>query len=123
MDVNIQHDDQGRYIIQCPAEMEWTARVDLVSILTEQVGEDQIRGIILDLGSVTYINSAGLGALFALRKYGMESGAAVVIARPRPTIERMLKTVNLPELIPVVATLNEARERIEQELTDSQDGS
>jgi anti-sigma B factor antagonist len=110
MDVNIRHDDGGVFVIECPPEMEWSVRVDLVSMLTEKVGQEQISGVILDLGEVNYINSAGLGAVFALRKFAMNNGSPIVIARPKPGIQRMLKTVNLPELIPVADTLADAKE-------------
>jgi anti-anti-sigma factor len=75
---------------------------------------------VLDLAEVTYINSAGIGAIFSLRKYAMEADARLVVARPRPAIQRMLKTVNLPELIPMVDSLDKARQVIAQQ---DQDGS
>jgi anti-sigma B factor antagonist len=114
MDVNIRRDERGVYIIECPPEMEWTVRVDLVSMLTERIGDEEFRGVILDLGEVNYINSAGLGAVFALRKHAMDNDASIVIARPKPGIQRMLKTVNLPTLIPVVDSLAQARDKIGQ---------
>jgi len=66
-------------------------------------------GIILDLAEVEYMNSGGLGAIFALRKFARENNARMVVARPTPTITRLLDTANVPALIPVVAGLDEAR--------------
>lgn len=71
---------------------------------------DGINGVILDLGGVEYMNSAGIGAIFALRKYAESRGAAMVVARPATTISRLLDTVNLPALIPVAEDLDAARQ-------------
>lgn len=73
-------------------------------------------GIILDLDGVDYLNSAGIGSIFALRKYARANGAELVIARPRATVRRLLETVNLPALIPVTGDLDEARKQLENSL-------
>jgi anti-anti-sigma factor len=65
--------------------------------------------VVLDLDGVTYINSAGLGAIFVLRKFAMEAGAKLVLARPTAAIRRLLDTANIPTLIPVTDDLDEAR--------------
>jgi anti-anti-sigma factor len=120
MQLQVVHEGQGLYILQCSEELEWSARVDLVEAVNDRVGDQDVRGVVLDLAEVTYINSAGIGAIFSLRKYAMEADARLVVARPRPAIQRMLKTVNLPELIPMVDSLDKARQVIAQQ---DQDGS
>ncbi len=74
----------------------------------------ELSGIILDLDGVDYINSAGIGSIFALRKYAKDKGAELVVSRPRATISRLLETVNLPALIPVTADLEEARKQLDK---------
>ena len=110
MDFQVVPEGRGRFILRCPEQLEWSARIDLVESLTAQCGQAPVEGIILDLQAVSYINSAGIGAIFALRKFALEHQAVVVVARCGPTIKRMLETVNLPELMPMVETLDQARD-------------
>ncbi|MFP4356268.1 MAG: STAS domain-containing protein [Phycisphaerae bacterium] len=121
MDLQVVSEGQGRFILQCPEELEWSARVDLVEQITAQARPNEVRGIILDLAEVTYINSAGIGAIFSLRKFALDNEAVLVVARPRPAIQRMLKTVNLPDLIPMVDSMAEAREKIDAQDSGSSD--
>lgn len=66
-------------------------------------------GIILDLSGTEYMNSSGLGAIFSLRKFAKSNHARMVIAGATAMISRLLETVNVPALIPVVPNLVEAR--------------
>ena len=109
MDVTIKTDGESRYIIACPRHMEWNARVDLVEALQAATKDQPARGVIVDLAEVSYINSAGLGAIFALRKFVEQCGGAIVVARPNVTIARLLRTVNLAALVPVTDSIEQAR--------------
>ncbi|MFW6155667.1 MAG: STAS domain-containing protein [Planctomycetota bacterium] len=120
MDVTASSDGRGRYIVSCPEKMEWDARVDLVKAVDDAV-DDAGATIILDLANVTYANSAGLGAIFALRKHLVSSGGTLVLARPTPPIRRLLETTNVPALIPVSRSLDEARAVVEQAARPGED--
>lgn len=112
MEVTIIPDGEGRFIVSCPEQMEWQARMDLVGMVKESVGDKTMRGIVVDLHKTNYINSAGLGAIFGLYKYVSKSGGKIVVARPGPRIARLLHTVNLPALMPVTNDLAEARKLV-----------
>jgi anti-anti-sigma factor len=87
----------------------------------ETVGENHLRGVIVDLGNVTFLSSAGIGALFSLHEFTKERSACLVIARARPAIQRLLNTVKLPDLIPTTKSMDAARSEISQSnSTDSQ---
>ncbi len=112
MEATVTNDGDGRFILSCPSEMEWNARSDLVKVVQQAVGAERLRGVIVDLAGVTFISSAGLGGLFTLRQHVEQAGAALVLCRPTPTIARLLRTVNLPDLLPVAATMADARQLI-----------
>lgn len=66
------------------------------------------RGIVLDLGNVTFINSTGLGVLV---KFGMHldrDGRTLALARPDRQVERMLKLIGLDSKLPVFRSVAEA---------------
>jgi len=105
----VQPDTEGAYVLSCAGSTEWRNPVDLVAAFDPVGGGKPLRGLILDLQGIQYINSAGLGAIFALRKYAAQAGGALVITRPSASILRLLNTINLPTLIPVTETLDQAR--------------
>jgi len=107
-------DTEGVYMMRCGGNTEWRNPVDLVAAFDPVAGGKSLRGAILDLHGIQYINSAGLGAIFALRKYIAQGGGTLVIARPSASIMRLLNTINLPSLIPVTASLEEARAAIKK---------
>ena len=113
MDVCVSAEREGLFLIACPEQMEWPARRDLVETFRAATAGQDVRGAIIDLHQVTHINSAGLGAIFALRRHLADIAAPLVVARPSVAISRLLTIVNLPALIPVVDTLDQARSRLD----------
>ena len=107
-------DTEGVYLMRCGGNTEWRNPVDLVAAFDPVAGGKSLRGAILDLHGIQYINSAGLGQMFALRKYIAQAGGTLVVARPSASIIRLLNTINLPTLIPVTETLELARAAVKK---------
>ncbi|NLF29657.1 MAG: STAS domain-containing protein [Planctomycetes bacterium] len=112
MDVSVIPDGDGRFVVICPEEMQWKAREDLLNALVRASAGLPVRGVILDMGNVASISSAGLGGIFMLRKHVVSLGGHMVVARPSISIQRLLTTINLEALMPVVPSLGEARQRL-----------
>jgi anti-anti-sigma factor len=112
MQASITPDREGRFIVSCPVEMEWLVRADLVEAFKSATKGQAVQGVIIDMGGVAFINSAGLGAIFSLRKHLKGLGAAMVMARPSVTITRLLTTVNMPALVPVADSMEQARRQL-----------
>ena len=110
--IQINLDAEATYILSCAGSTEWRNPVDLVAAFDPVGGGKPLRGLILDLQGIQYINSAGLGAIFALRKYAAQAGGGLVITRPSASIMRLLNTINLPTLIPVTETIDQARAKL-----------
>ena len=60
-------------------------------------------------GRISLIPRTGLGSIFTLRRFARAIGARLVVTRPSANITRLLDTVNMQALIPVTASLEEAR--------------
>ena len=94
--------------------------IDLVTPLTAYLESSTSEhpggapAVIVDMGGIDYLTSAGIGAIFSLRKHLASLGGMLVVCRPKPIIARMFKTVNLPELIPVANDLDAARKLLAQ---------
>jgi len=88
--------------------MAWRARVELVDSLTAVTGGQTQLELILDLGGVDFLNSAGIGAIFSVRKHVVDGGGLVVACNAKPVIQRLLATVNLPALVPTLDDVSSA---------------
>lgn len=53
------------------------------------------RHIVLDLGQVTFLDSAGLGELIACRKRTLDKGGDILLLRPRGKVRDLLEMLHL----------------------------
>jgi len=75
--------------------------------------DDGCSRLVVDLASVTYTDSSGLGMLVGLLKRLRESGGAMAIAAPVPRVRRVLEITGLTQIFAlcddVAAALKEVR--------------
>ena len=64
--------------------------------------------LLIDLSSVPFMDSAGLGALIGGIRRARESGGDVAVACSRPTLTRLLHTTGFDRIVPVTETLADA---------------
>ena len=96
-------------------EIEVLSVAGVVDMLTAQQLEEAItvaakgspQGVIVDLGAVDFLASAGMGLLVAARDELPESVRFAVVA-DGPATSRPLKLVGIADIMPLHATLDEA---------------
>jgi anti-sigma B factor antagonist len=66
------------------------------------------KALLIDLSGVSFLDSAGLGALIGGIRRTREMGGAVAVACGRPTLIRLLRTTGFDRLVPVADTVEEA---------------
>jgi anti-sigma B factor antagonist len=64
--------------------------------------------LLIDLSSVPFMDSAGLGALIGGIRRAREAGGDVAVACSRPTLTRLLHTTGFDRIVPVTETLEGA---------------
>jgi anti-sigma B factor antagonist len=64
--------------------------------------------LLIDLSSVPFMDSAGLGALIGGIRRAREAGGEVAVACARPTLTRLLHTTGFDRIVPVTETLEGA---------------
>ena len=80
-----------------------------VTQFREALGELASRPrLVIDLSSVPFMDSAGLGALIGGIRRAREQGGEVAVACSRPTLTRLLHTTGFDRIVPVVPTLEAA---------------
>ncbi|GJL63611.1 MAG: anti-sigma factor antagonist [Nitrospirales bacterium] len=63
--------------------------------------EQGIKGLILDLRGVTFIDSVGIGALVSAAKTFKQMKGKVVLVNPQETVKQILEQMNIIQLIPI----------------------
>ncbi len=64
--------------------------------------------LIVDLGAVEYVSSAGLCALLNLAKLAKTRNSRLILCGPNPSVRQILKLSGFDKLIPIVEELSEA---------------
>ena len=64
--------------------------------------------LLIDMSSVPFVDSAGLGALIGGIRRSRENGGDVAVCCNRPTLTRLLHTTGFDRIVPVTETLDDA---------------
>ncbi len=75
--------------------------------------------LLIDLSSVPFMDSAGLGALIGGIRRTREAGGEVAVACSRPTLTRLLHTTGFDRIVPVTETLGDAVTALTDEPSDA----
>src|SRR3954447_26755599 len=75
--------------------------------------------LLIDLSSVPFMDSAGLGALIGGIRRAREAGGDVAVACGRPTLTRLLHTTGFDRIVPVTETLEAAADALASAATDT----
>ena len=71
------------------------------------------RKVILDLGSVDFVDSSGLGAIVASMK-ALGSGRKMILAGLTPTVEKVFRLTRMDSVFPIYPSLDEALKSLEK---------
>jgi anti-anti-sigma factor len=103
----------GTVIVDTRGEIDLSNSAEL----KRTVEEASLQGpVILDLTSVTFIDSTGVRALFKLRRQLAESGTAFcVVVPPGAPIRRVVTLLDLSSSVPLDDSLDDALHRMQGE--------
>jgi anti-sigma B factor antagonist len=70
------------------------------------------RKLVIDLSGVTFVDSAGLGALVGGIRRTRDHGGKVAVACSRPVLVRLLETTGFDRIVTVARTVGQASEAL-----------
>ncbi len=108
------HEPQpGLLVLTCRGRLSWEDRELLAATVERRlVGRTALTGLVVDLGGVEFLNSAGLGALLQLLQRVRGRQGRVVFANVPPLIHRVFLAVGLDRLAPFVDGVDDAVTRL-----------
>ncbi|MCL2394762.1 MAG: STAS domain-containing protein [Acidimicrobiaceae bacterium] len=105
--LQIHQDTHPGDIVVCRAIGELDAFT--VSHLREALAELAVSPrLVIDLSGVTFVDSAGLGALIGGIRRTREMGGDVAVACDRPVLIRLLRTTGFDRIVALAETVDEA---------------
>jgi anti-anti-sigma factor len=81
-------------------ELDMAAAFQLESGLDPLLEDRAVEAVQLDLSEVGFVDSAGLGALLALRERAQDRGIALRISRASDPVRRLLDLTGLGDALP-----------------------
>jgi anti-sigma B factor antagonist len=75
--------------------------------------------LVIDLGGVSFVDSAGLGALIGAVRRVQELGGEVMLASARPALARLLQHTGVLRIVPCAATVDEGIEALSRQAPPS----
>ena len=91
----------GDLVIELSGEMDALGAVEIRPVLEEAVDQDQSENVSLDLSSVTFLDSSGIGAIVFLYKRLKAVGRKLEISGVRGQPRELMELLRIHKAIPV----------------------
>ena len=105
----------GTVIVDARGEIDLSNATELTRAVEDAAAQG---AVIVDLTSVTFIDSTGVRALFTLRRQLAERGTSFcVVVPPGAPIRRVLTLLDLPSAVPVDDCLDDALRRMRADVS------
>jgi anti-sigma B factor antagonist len=101
--------DSDPAVIRVGGELDSNSARELRAGMTGVVGRQQT---IVDIREVSFVDSAGLGALVGGIRRLREAGGSVVLCCTRASVLRLLRMTGLDRIVAVTGSLGEARRAV-----------
>jgi len=104
----------GVLVVTISGRLDAPASSQVKGKLEEIVSED-VTKVVIDLGGMTYIGSAGLREFFLTGKNLARKNGAMILCDLQPSVQRIFDISGLPTSYPIVSTREEAIKRIQEQ--------
>jgi len=104
-------DQAGIKVVHPQGELTGDEDHALVETITGLIDEDDLR-VVINLGQVTFMNSAGLGDLVRVAAQINTREGRIVLGSLSPFVEGVLRSTNLDRFFEVADTVDEAVARL-----------
>jgi anti-anti-sigma factor len=103
--VDIDRRNGGVVVISAAGELDAFAAPDLSAAFT---GDGAVRGLVADLGSVSFLDSTALGVVVRELRAANQRGCEARVVLPRGSARRIFEITTLDRVLPVASGLAQA---------------
>ena len=83
--------DQSSVTLRPAGELDMTAAFRIEPEVDRLLAVPDVRRLVVDLAAVTFVDSAGLGTLLAVRERSADLGIELALVNPSAPVRRMLE--------------------------------
>lgn len=106
-DISIRH--EGDIAVVVPVgEMDAVASPALADVIDGLLGDQPVRGVVVDLAGVSFCDSRCIGVLVAAYRQARDLGVGLRAAGPRQQVHRLFVISGIDQIIPVEGSVDEA---------------
>ena len=105
--ISVGAPDGAAVSVVVAGELDLATAPELLNRVSDLIEAGHHR-VVLDLGELTFCDSAGLSALARLRKKVAQFDGTLALARPTPIVRSVLELTGMTEVIPTFDTVPEA---------------
>jgi anti-anti-sigma factor len=106
--------DRGIAVAKAVGEVDVSTCGLLRDGLLRVVTDEEHRGLVVNLASVTFMDSAGIGVLVGVWRQVRATSGGLAVAAPSPQVRRTLDTVGLAKILPIYDSEAEALHAVRQ---------
>ena len=94
--------------IAVEGSLDTRSHADLDRVVDPLLEDEEVRSVVLDLGNLNYINTAGIRSLFRMRRALAAHRRRVLLVNPQPQVQKVLDVVKSVPLSEVFTSVAEA---------------
>jgi anti-anti-sigma factor len=106
--------DRGIAVAKAVGEVDVSTCGLLRDGLLRVVTDEEHRGLVVNLASVTFMDSAGIGVLVGVWRQVRATSGALAVAAPSPQVRRTLDTAGLAKILPIYDSEADALHAVRQ---------
>jgi anti-sigma B factor antagonist len=93
------HERDGSLEVAVAGDLDMAAAFKLESAVEPALAAGDVAAVVVDLADVQFVDSAGLGALLAIRERAQDLGIDVTFARTSDPVRRILSLTGLTDVL------------------------
>ncbi|MFD1152566.1 STAS domain-containing protein [Saccharothrix hoggarensis] len=109
--VRVERPSDGVVVLHVSGELDTSSADELTRPLTEHLVED-VRAVVVDLGGVRFLGSAGLESLVVGSQRASALGVTLVLVATSRATKRPIEATGLNSVFTVVGSVDEALSRV-----------
>jgi anti-anti-sigma factor len=117
LDIKVIKKRDFAYTVELKGLLDTETHGELEEELKEIINKET-KAVVLDMGGLTYISSAGIGTVMWAKKALSSKGASFAMTNLKPQIKKVFEAMRIMPVVDILANAEEADKYIDQIIKD-----